>query len=113
MGFLKRIFGFGSPDEAAVASTPSPDAPAGDDIPPERLGLNGEYDQSGLAKRVVWAFDQDNDLDDEERLWVAQTGGKVVLKGEVASQEVLDKMVDVASGVDGCTEVDTDQVSVG
>ncbi|NEO49229.1 MAG: BON domain-containing protein, partial [Moorea sp. SIO4A3] len=40
-------------------------------------------------------------------------GGKVVLKGEVASQEVLDKMVDVASGVDGCTEVDTDQVSVG
>ena len=38
--------------------------------------------------------------------------GKVVLKGEVSSQDILDKMVDVAMGVDGSTEVDTEQVSV-
>lgn len=61
---------------------------------------------------MVLAFDEDDELDDSERLWVAQTSGKVVLKGEVSSQDILDKMVDVAMGVDGATEVDTEQVTV-
>lgn len=120
MGWLKRMFGLEKPeetDEEAVAAAQEAGAAAQeqagvDEIPPERVGLYGEYDQSGLAKRVVAAFDDDPELDDEERLWVAQTGGKVVLKGEVSSQDILDKMVDVAMGVDGSTEVDTEQVTV-
>lgn len=120
MGWLKRMFGLEKPeetDEQAVAevqeaAAAAQEAAGVDEIPPERVGLYGEYDQSGLAKRVVLAFDEDDELDDEERLWVAQTGGKVVLKGEVSSQDILDKMVDVAMGVDGSTEVDTEQVAV-
>lgn len=122
MGWLKRLFGLEKPPEAQVnppvatpdASSESPDESSGTEtIPPERVGLNGEYDQSGLAKRVALAFDEEPDLADEERLWVAQTGGTVVLKGEVSDQATLEKMVSVARGVSGATAVETDQVTVG
>ncbi|MEP0979257.1 phospholipid-binding protein [Leptolyngbya sp. AS-A5] len=109
--------------EQAVSGQPAPDAAAsappeaqvspGDTIPPERVGLNGEYDQSGLAKRVALAFDQDSQLDDINTLWVAQLGTTVVLKGSVPSQDVLNKMVSVANNVNGATAVDTNQVQVG
>ncbi|MBC6419441.1 MAG: phospholipid-binding protein [Prochloron sp. SP5CPC1] len=118
MGWLKRVFGLGAPGtedegEGNVVENASVNPEVTDEtIPPERVGLNGEYDQSGLAKRVVLAFDQDPELDDEERLWVAQTGGKIVLKGTVSSQEILDKMVAVASEVNGTTDVDTSQTEV-
>jgi osmotically-inducible protein OsmY len=122
MGWLKRLFGMEKPQNAQVnppvASAPATtEAPAAtgteQTVPPERVGLNGEYDQSGLAKRVALAFDQDPDLADEERLWVAQTGGTVVLKGEVPDQATLDKMVSIARSVNGATSVQTDQVTVG
>jgi osmotically-inducible protein OsmY len=111
MGWLQRLFGRGKPDnpKAAIAGQPQ----GGEEIPPERVGLDGEYDQSGLAKRVALAFDEEPDLADEDRLWVAQTGTTVVLKGEVADQATLDKMVSVASGVNGAGDVDTSQVNVG
>lgn len=107
MGFFDRIFG-GKKDEPAPA-----DAPKGNDIPAERMGLNGEYDQSGLAKRVAKAFDDDAELDDIATLWVAQTGGTVVLKGSVPNQGLLDKCVSIANGVNGATSVDSSQVTVG
>jgi osmotically-inducible protein OsmY len=122
MGWLKRLFGMEKPQNAEVnpapqavqaaqqtASTPT----AIQSIPPERVGLNGEYDQSGLAKRVALAFDQDAQLDDINTLWVAQTGGTVVLKGQVPSQDILSKMVSVARSVNGADAVDTSQVTVG
>ncbi|MBE9013880.1 phospholipid-binding protein [Pseudanabaenaceae cyanobacterium LEGE 13415] len=123
MGWLQRLFGMekpanpeqavsGQPAPEAVASAP-PEAQVGGTIPPERVGLNGEYDQSGLAKRVALAFDQDAQLDDVNTLWVAQLGTTVVLKGSVPSQDVLSKMVQVASGVNGAQSVDTNQVQVG
>jgi hypothetical protein len=120
MGWLKRLFGMEKPANAQVNPEPAPapaataDAPAASagTIAPERVGLNGEYDQSGLAKRVALAFDQEPDLADEERLYVAQTGGTVVLKGQVSDQATLTKMASVAKGVSGCTAVDTTQVTV-
>jgi osmotically-inducible protein OsmY len=108
MGWLKRIFGLEKPTAASVAPKPQDSS-----TPPERIGLNGEYDQSGLAKRVVLAFDEDAALADEDRLWVAQTGTTVVLKGTVSDQATLNKMVSVARGVHGATDVDTSQVTVG
>jgi osmotically-inducible protein OsmY len=111
MGWLQRIFG-GKKDEAPAAAAPA-DAPTGDAIPAERVGLNGEYDQSGLAKRVAKAYDDDAQLDDIETLWVAQTSGTVVLKGKVPSQDLLDKCVSIAEGVNGATSVDTSQVTIG
>lgn len=108
MGWLERIFGHHSAPSAA----PTGSAPVGT-IPPERVGLNGEYDQSGLAKRVAKAFDDDPQLDDIATLWVAQTGTTVVLKGKVPNQEILKKMVAVAKTVKGGTAVDTSNVTVG
>jgi osmotically-inducible protein OsmY len=122
MGWLKRLFGMEKPQEAQVNPEPQPveqaqqtaaPAAATQQIAPERVGLNGEYDQSGLAKRVALAFDQDQQLDDIETLWVAQTGGTVVLKGKVPSQDILNKMVSVARSVNGATAVDSNQVTVG
>ena len=114
MGWLKRLFGREKPKNPKEAISASKRAKSGgEDIPIERVGLDGEYDQSGLAKRVALAFDEDPDLDDEDKLWVAQTGSTVVLKGTVSSQATLNKMVSVAKDVKGATAVDTDQVSVG
>ncbi len=120
MGFLDRIFGHG--DQQTATADPgfssSSDAGAGmgsasDAIPPERVGLNGEYDQSGLAKRVAKAFDDDASVTDVETLWVAQLGSTVVLKGKVPSQDMLNQFVSIAQGVNGATAVDTNQVEVG
>jgi hypothetical protein len=118
MGWLQRLFGQEKPANAQqVASGASTANSSGnansDSVPPERVGLNGEYDQSGLAKRVALAFDQDPDLDDIETLYIAQTGSTVVLKGRAPSQDILSKMVNVAKKIDGATAVETDQVSIG
>ncbi|AUS99519.1 phospholipid-binding protein [Nostoc sp. CENA543] len=117
MGWLQRIFGMEKPQNAQVNPAPqvqqAATSTATQSIPPERLGLNGEYDQSGLAKRVALAFDQDAQLKNVDSLWVAQTSGTVVLKGKVPSQEILNKMMSVARNVHGTTSVDTTQVTIG
>ena len=120
MGWLKRLFGMEKPQNAQVNPEPQPQQQAAtaslaatESVSPERVGLNGEYDQSGLAKRVALAFDEDSQLDDVDTLWVAQTGTTVVLKGTVPSQDILNKMVSVAQSVNGAADVDTNQVTVG
>jgi osmotically-inducible protein OsmY len=116
MGWIKKMFGMEKPAGANVQAQAAPDAvdpETGGAVAPERVGLNGEYDQSGLAKRVALAFDEDAAIADIDTLWVAQTGGAVVLKGTAPSQDVLDQMVALASGVSGATEVNTDGVTIG
>lgn len=124
MGFLKRLFGMDKPKDASTsarrtnktkqtAAARSSAKGQDEDIPDYRVGLSGEYDESGLAKRVALAFDEDSQLDDIDTLWVAQTSAKVVLKGKVPSQDILDKMVSVARKVDGADSVDTSQVDIG
>lgn len=116
MGWLKRLFGLEKPQKAQAANVQQQvaQAPAAiESIPPERIGLSGEYDQSGLAKRVALAFDDEPQLDDIDTLYVAQTGSTVVLKGKVPSHEILNKMVSVARSVKGATGVETDQVTIG
>lgn len=110
MGWLQRLFGKEKPADPKTAISGSNQSDPG--IPAAKVGLDGEFDESGLAKRVALAFDEDPDLTDEDRLWVAQTSGKVVLKGTVSDQATLDKMVQVARGVNGATDVDTSQVTV-
>ncbi|WP_218081669.1 BON domain-containing protein [Anthocerotibacter panamensis] len=110
MGFLQRLFGLEKPNPES-AGTPSTATQATESIPPERMGLHGEYDQSGLAKRVAAALDDDPQVDDIHTLYVAQTGGTVVLKGSVPSQQILQHVAAVARGVHGATAVDTSQVT--
>lgn len=114
MGFLQKLFGLEKPEDAQVNPEPvaQEDSSTGETVPPERAGLNGEYDQSGLAKRVALAFDEEEQFDDLDSLYVAQTGSTVVLKGEVPSQEILDQLVQIAHGVSGATDVNTDGVTV-
>jgi osmotically-inducible protein OsmY len=107
MGWLQRLFGMEKKPEV-VAQTQT-----ATDIPPERVGLHGEFDQSGLAKRVAAAFDEDPDIDDIHTLYVAQTGAIVVLKGKVPNQVILTKIANVAKRVNGATAVDSSQVEVG
>jgi len=109
MGWLDRLFGHHD------STAPAPQSPATTSqatIPPERVGLNGEYDQSGLAKRVAKAFD-DAGFDDHQTVWIAQTGTTVVLKGKCPDQEVLNKMVAIAKGIKGAGAVETNQVTIG
>ncbi|MEB3293116.1 MAG: BON domain-containing protein [Synechococcales bacterium] len=113
MGWLQRIFGGGDKAEAAPQNAPAPEAASGGEIPPERVGLNGEYDQSGLAKRVAQAFDQDPMVADIETVWVAQTSGLVVLKGKVPTSEQLNRLIEIANEQSGATAVNVDQVEVG
>ncbi len=128
MGWLKRLFGLEkleNPEtveapayQAPVASSQAPvqaqpAAASAQTVPPERMGLNGEYDQSGLAKRVAQAFDANPDVADIETVYVAQLGTTVVLKGTVPDQEIVNKLVTIAKGVKGATGVETNQVTVG
>ena len=116
MGFFKRIFGKDKPANATSKikrGIAKATANKADEIPDYKVGLDGNFDESGLAKRVALAFDEDSQLDDIDTLWVAQTSATVVLKGKVPSQAILDKMVNVAKGVDGTDAVDTQQVEVG
>ncbi|MEG3860852.1 BON domain-containing protein [Microcoleus sp. herbarium12] len=126
MGWLKRLFGLEKHENqenvqapayqapvAAPQAQAQPAAAATQTIPPERMGLNGEYDQSGLAKRVAQAFDANPDVADIETVYVAQHGTTVVLKGTVPSQEIITKLVTIAKSVNGATGVETNQVTVG
>jgi osmotically-inducible protein OsmY len=108
MGFFDRLFGRKKKDNESVAVAPQqPGTPA------EKVGPDGTFDESGLAKRVAIAFDDDPQLEPLDRLWIAQLGSKVVLKGEVPSQDLLSRAVTIAKGVNGATEVDSTQVTVG
>ncbi|MCC3404324.1 MAG: BON domain-containing protein [Microcoleus sp. PH2017_10_PVI_O_A] len=126
MGWLKRLFGLEKLENQETVEAPAYQAPVAQSqaqaqpaaastqtIPPERMGLNGEYDQSGLAKRVAQAFDANPDVADIETVYVAQHGSTVVLKGTVPSQEIVSTLVTIARGVNGATGVETNQVTVG
>ncbi|MBD2461638.1 BON domain-containing protein [Oscillatoria sp. FACHB-1407] len=119
MGWLDRLFPGSKPAVAQTGVGGATSAPAaapassGQSIPPERVGLDGTYDESGLAKRVALAYDNDAQLDDVGTLWVAQLGSKVVLRGNVPDQSYLSKAVAIARGVNGATDVDTSEVTVG
>jgi osmotically-inducible protein OsmY len=126
MGWLKRLFGLEKLENQETVDAPAYQAPVAEaqsqqsqpaasaqTIPPERMGLNGEYDQSGLAKRVAQAFDANPDVADIDTVYVAQLGTTVVLKGTVPSQEIVNRLVTIAKGVKGATGVETNQVTVG
>ncbi len=114
MGWFDRLFP-GNKKPATTAGAPAsaaPAAPAAAGVPPEKVGLDGNFDESGLAKRVAVAFDEDPMLDDVGTLWVAQLSSKVVLKGKVPTDDYLKKAVAIAGGVNGASEVDSSQVTV-
>ncbi|MEL6603143.1 MAG: phospholipid-binding protein [Cyanobacteria bacterium J06614_10] len=73
--------------------------------PPERIGVGGEYDYNGLAKRVSACFAQAIS-EDVSRLKVRQRGCVVILTGAVSSRELLNRLVTLAIKVEGAVLVE-------
>jgi hypothetical protein len=81
-------------------------------IPPERVGLNGEYDHSGLAKRVRLAYETQFEPAEICNLQISQRGAVVILVGEVSNQRLLTKLVNAAMAVEGTVSVEINGVSI-
>ena len=79
--------------------------------PPERIGLNGEYDYHGLQKRVEALFEQHFVPSELEQLTVSQRGRVVILQGIVSDLAMLKVLVDLAKQVDGTYRVETNWVT--
>ena len=80
--------------------------------PPEYMGLEGEYDEQGLAKRVAKALDLEPNLNDIESLHIAQKGSNIVLEGSAPNQVILGQVKEIAAKVDGTKAVDASQVTI-
>jgi osmotically-inducible protein OsmY len=107
MGFLSKLFGKKEEDKAKSSGKVAVAAASKDkSIAPEKVGLDGQFDESGLAKRVAQALDEAG-IDDTVGLWVAQTGSTVVLKYNPDAEGVLAQAEKVAKGVEGATAVNT------
>lgn len=78
----------------------------------ERTGIDGEYDRSGLAKRVARAFTKDVTLKEISTIYVAQNNRKIIIKGKISDRDLLDKLVKVARNVEGVRKVDATQVEI-
>ncbi len=105
MGFLGKLFG--KKEEEKAAKTPKVDVKkraTEKSIPAEKVGLDGEFDDSGLAKRVAQALDNAG-IADNIGLWVAQSGSTVVLKYNPDAEASLEQAKSIAKGVDGATAV--------
>lgn len=113
MGWFKKMFGLEKPETTAqVMSNTAKEVAKKEGHPPYKIGPDGTFDQSGLAKRVAAAFDEDAEVANVDTVWVAQTSGTVVLKGHVASQAILDKLVSIAKVQEGAEAVDSSQVTI-
>jgi hypothetical protein len=77
-----------------------------DRIPPERVGLNGEYDHSGLAKRVAIAFRGHFGPEAVAGLEISQRGRVVILQGPIPNPQQLNAMVGLALGIEGAEFVE-------
>ncbi len=80
-------------------------------IPPERVGLYGEYDHNGLTKRVEVAFQQQFNVAEIAHLTISQRGAIVVLEGNLTHQQVL-RLVAVALSVEGAIGVEFNGTTV-
>ncbi|KPQ34024.1 MAG: hypothetical protein HLUCCA11_16505 [Phormidesmis priestleyi Ana] len=78
--------------------------------PPERIGVGGEYDYNGLAKRVARCFQQ-HFGDEVAQLKVRQRGCVVILTGVVSSRRLLNRLVSLANTVEGAALVELYRVT--
>jgi len=90
-------------EKASVRDTP---------MPPDCLGLEGEYDPFGLARRVAKALDERPQTAQVSTLTLEQRGNAIVFEGLAPNQKVLDAIVDITRRIDGTHAIDIDQVEV-
>lgn len=75
-------------------------------IPPERMGLNGEYDYHGLTKRVCHAFRQRFGETSLSSWAIAQRGGIVTVRGHITSAYLLYQFIELALKTEGTVGVE-------
>jgi hypothetical protein len=80
-------------------------------IPPERVGLHGEYDHSGLAKRVSLALSQQFQPTEVAQLRISQRGTVVVVQGNIANSH-LAQIISVILSVRGAADVEINGISM-
>ena len=104
------------PEQQKTEKTTSETTPSSSEVtantPDFRLGLDGKYHQSGLAKRVSQALAEDPEVARIPSIHIAQRKSTIVLKGKVPNQAALNKIVNIAQDVNGVTRVETDQVQI-
>jgi hypothetical protein len=81
-------------------------------IPPERVGLCGEYDHNGLTKRVLQTFQTHIDTKELQQLTISQRGAVVVLVGKVRTRSLLERLSQLAYATYGAIEVETHGVRI-
>lgn len=81
-------------------------------IPAAKIGLDGKYDSSGLAKRVARALAEDSVLNTVSTVYVAQNGNKIIFKGTIQNADLRDRLLTVAQNVSGVSDVDLSQVEI-
>lgn len=109
---VKIVNGF---SESSIVSVPvvhrpfgsagSPSSKGFPASPPERIGVQGEYDYNGLANRVAKCFSQ-LIQEDISQLKVRQRGCVVILTGAVPTRALLNQLVDLATSVEGTALVE-------
>jgi hypothetical protein len=82
-------------------------------IPPERLGLRGEYDYHGLQKRARHHLAEQFGEAAIAQLTIVQRGRVVILHGTVASVEQLQQMVQAILTLPGAIHVELRGVEYG
>ncbi len=78
-------------------------------IPPERIGINGEYDHDGLSKRVKLLLSEQL-TNSVEALRISQRGRVVVVIGPWVTEEIAQRIVTLSLQVDGATSVEVNGV---
>jgi hypothetical protein len=81
-------------------------------IPPERLGLQGEYDHYGLAKRIQARFKQRLGRLAAADIAIKQRGGAIILSGRIANCTLLEELITLALQTEGTTQVEVFDVQV-
>jgi hypothetical protein len=81
-------------------------------IPPERVGIHGEYDHNGLAKRVIKAFGEQLEAAVADQLEVRQRGRVVILMGRIACPQLFASLTAIALSVEGAAFVEAYDIEV-
>ena len=82
------------------------------EIAASKVGLDGEFDQSGLAKRVAAALEEIPNFEQVAQVYVAQTGDNIILKGNVSSQDVLNQIIAQTKQVQGVGSINVDGITL-
>jgi hypothetical protein len=81
-------------------------------IPPERIGLNGEYDHYGLVKRVRVSLSHRYGTNLVDRLNIRQRGSVIVLSGAVSGGANVEELAQIILSLEGATQVEVRQLQV-